>query len=78
MRGRVAGGVVKLEEELPDGTEVEVTPVPSSGPFDVDAHLRAIEAEGGVVLAGPRTPDRRLRPIVHAPGGLRQFLEERR
>jgi hypothetical protein len=78
MRGRVSGGVVKLDEDLPDGTEVEVTPVRSSGPFDVDAHLRTVEAEGGVVLARPRAPGRHLQPIVHAPGGLRHFLEERR
>jgi hypothetical protein len=78
MRGHVIGGVVRLDEELPEGTEVEVTPVPPSAETEIpDPELLA----AGFVPPERRAAagTKRFQPITHRPPGVvEEFLEERR
>jgi hypothetical protein len=82
MRGRVQGGVVRPEEPLPEGSEVEITPLPGSvvSPLDeLERHLQELEESGE--LQPPEVPTRPLlEPLVDKPvaGALEQFLEDRR
>ena len=82
MRGRVQGGVVRTDEPLPEGTEVEITPIPGgvvSPSGELERHLQELE-EGGE-LEPPELPSHGLlEPLVEqpVPGGLEQFLEDRR
>jgi hypothetical protein len=82
MRGRVKGGVVRTDEPLPEGTEVEVTPLPGSvvSPSgELERHLKSLEERGE--LERPELPTGGLlQPLVDHPvaGALEQFLEDRR
>jgi DNA-binding transcriptional ArsR family regulator len=82
MRGRAIGGkLVELDQEIPTGTAVEVTPVPASGEqLDaVEQHLRKLEAEGAIERAGEEERrERRFEPILAVPGAVAEFLAERR
>jgi hypothetical protein len=82
MKGhRVGTRLIELDEEPPQGANLfEVTPVPASAEDDeLEAHLRKLEIDGDLI---PPPPDadkyRHLEPVTDAPGGLAEFLAQRR
>jgi prevent-host-death family protein len=56
----------------------EVKPVEQAGasrPFDMEAHVRHLEAIGA--LSPDRGPYTHIKPLARRPGGLKRFLEDR-
>jgi hypothetical protein len=82
MRGRVQDGVIHPEKTLPEGTEVEITPLRGNvvtGSDELERHWKNLEDSGE--LEPPEFPTHLpLQPLVEQPipGALEQFLEDRR